>query len=160
MIVLGIGEMAISDNFNEQIKTSALGASVALFVHDPMTKTVGLGYIILPSGRISRARSKDLSGHFADSAVSELFQRMKSAGSKTPFKHFEIKVIGGANISNLNEVFKIGQRNLLEVKKQLWKMGLYSTSEDVGGGTSRSVSVDVGTALVTVSAPGQGGWTI
>ena len=51
--------------------------------------------------------------------------------------------------------FDIGKRNVLAIKKYLWKQQLGIIAEDVGGNISRSVSVCVATGEVVVSSNGR-----
>ena len=55
--------------------------------------------------------------------------------------------------------FDIGKRNLLAVKKILWKSSLGAVGEDTGGEISRTVSLRVCDG-VTILNSGQREWTI
>lgn len=44
--------------------------------------------------------------------------------------------------------FEIGKRNYLAVRKSLWKLGIFVDREDVGGGETRSVRLDLDTGRV------------
>lgn len=59
-----------------------------------------------------------------------------------------------------NQIFNIGKRNLLAVKKILWANRLGAISEDIGGQFSRSVSIDAATGRVILSSPGRGEWEL
>ena len=59
-----------------------------------------------------------------------------------------------------NNTFSIGKRNILAIKKILWKFGMGAVAEDVGGGISRTVSVDVDGGRVTISSPARESWEI
>ena len=59
-----------------------------------------------------------------------------------------------------NETFKIGKRNVLAIRKTLWRFRLGAIAEDVGGNISRSVAVDMNTGKVIISSPGRGEWEL
>ena len=71
-----------------------------------------------------------------------------------------MKIAGGANVMDAENVFNIGKRNLLSVRKHLWKNRLSPGSEDVGGEISRTMSIDVDTGKVTLYSPSKGEWTL
>jgi chemotaxis protein CheD len=58
--------------------------------------------------------------------------------------------VGGANILDTNRNFYIGKRNVLAIKKHLWKYHLGAIAEDVGADLSRTVSVQVKDGKVLV----------
>ena len=51
-------------------------------------------------------------------------------------------------------VFNIGKRNQLAVRKALWKAGLLTLSEDMGGQGSRTVRLELATGQFWVRAAG------
>ena len=59
-----------------------------------------------------------------------------------------------------NGTFNIGKRNVLAIRKILWKLRLGARKEDVGDNFSRTVSVDVDTGKVLISSPKRGEWEL
>lgn len=59
-----------------------------------------------------------------------------------------------------NNVFNIGKRNILAVKKTLWKYRLAARAENVGSTISRSVALDINTGRVKIWSPGRGEWEL
>ena len=51
-------------------------------------------------------------------------------------------------------VFNIGKRNQLAVRKALWKAGLLTLSEDLGGQGSRTVRLNLETGTFWIRAAG------
>ena len=72
----------------------------------------------------------------------------------------KVKLVGGASIMDKNEIFNIGKRNLLAVKKIMWAHGLGAVAEEVGGTISRTVSINVSNGEVKIFSPGRGTWTL
>ena len=64
---------------------------------------------------------------------------------------------GGANSSETeeNDLFKIGKRNFLILRKLLWKEMLLLKSYDVGGSSSRTMLLEIGTGKVMIRSNGQ-----
>ena len=50
--------------------------------------------------------------------------------------------------------FEIGKRNYLAVKKMLWRHGVFTDQEDVGGNESRSVRLDLETGRIDLRTGG------
>lgn len=63
-----------------------------------------------------------------------------------------VKVAGGAAMGG-PDLFEIGNRNVTALRKIFWKNGVLIAAEDVGGSSSRTVSIEVATGLVTVRTP-------
>jgi chemotaxis protein CheD len=160
MIVLGIGEIGVSRTQGELIKTYALGSCVALCVSAPKINAAGMVHIALPNSQINSTLKTRNPGHFADTGIPELFRLLANLGVMKPYKGLRIKLVGGANDLKTNDTFMIGKRNVLEIKKQLWKLGLIPDAEEVGGNISRTVSLEPGAQFVTISSPGRVNWTI
>jgi chemotaxis protein CheD len=158
-IVLGVGEYGATRIPGDSIKTFALGSCVAVILLDPKTHTVGMAHIALPDSSINTDRAKELPGYFADSGIPALLHEMAKNGCRNG-RGVIAKLVGGAKVMDHNNVFNIGKRNVLAIKKMLWQHGLGATSEDVGGTISRTVSVDVNTGRVMISSTSRGKWEI
>ena len=55
------------------------------------------------------------------------------------------------------DVFNIGKRNCLAVRKLLWQQGLIIRGEDLGGTNSRTVRLDAATGQIWVKTGGTNG---
>jgi chemotaxis protein CheD len=81
--------------------------------------------------------------------------------SKNPSnKGYIIKMTGGAKVMDPNNLFNIGDRNVLAIKKNLWKYGMGPVAEDTGGQISRTVEGFVDTGKIVISSPGRSNWEI
>ncbi len=150
-INVGIGEFAVSKNPEEKIKTFGLGSCVAIIVLDPKARSVGLMHIALPDSSINPEKAEKLPGYFADTGIPFLLAEMAKLGSSSNGQGLIFKLVGGAQVMDPNLRFNIGKRNIITIKKILWKHNLAVVAEEVGGNISRTVDVDAGTGRVTIS---------
>lgn len=141
-----------------------MGSCVSVILLHRQTKTVGMVHVALPDSSIDKtSRPLMQPGYFADTGIPALIQLMKNMGGCTPTSKtggFSVKLAGGANVTTKSDMFQIGKRNILTVKKILWSYSLAPLTEDIGGTISRTVTVDVDTGTVTLSSPSKGEWTI
>jgi len=148
---VGIGEMAVSKNPDDHLKTFGLGSCVAIIALDPKVKAVGLLHIALPDSSINPEKAKKLPGYFADTGIPHLIQELAKLGCHPKGLGLVIKIVGGAQVMDPNQRFNIGKRNVLTIKKLLWSIQLAVVAEETGGSISRTVDVDVKTGRVTIS---------
>ncbi|MEJ2635080.1 MAG: chemotaxis protein CheD [Calditrichia bacterium] len=158
-IMVGIGEVGISGNPGDIVKTMALGSCVAIVFLAPKARAVGLAHVALPDSSIGGERAKSLPGYFADIAIPHLVGEFRKLGA-VQSRDLIIKLAGGASIMDPNGVFNIGKRNVLAIRKILWKHRLGAIVEDVGDNFSRTVWIEVGSGKVFVSSPRKGVWEI
>lgn len=152
-LVVGIGEYKISNNPEDVIKTFALGSCVALMVFDKINLITGMIHIALPESSANLEKSKELPGYFVDTGISVLLKEMGDNGAVR--KNCWFKIAGGASITDPDSFFDIGKRNVLAIKKLLWKNNLAIEAEDVGGNYSRTVSIKVATGEIEITSGGK-----
>lgn len=154
---VGIGELHISTPEDGLIKTYGLGSCVAVLMYNQEKKTAGLLHVALPESSINAEKGKTQPGYFVDTGLPLFLKQMQFAPGTR--KNFWIKLAGGANIMDSECRFDIGRRNVLAIKKTLWKHQLGVIAEDVGGSKSRTVSISVLTGEVIISS-GNGKWNL
>ncbi len=152
-VTVNIGKMKISSNTNDLLKTFALGSCVAVIIYDVKKLIAGMIHIALPDSTWDSERALTEPAHFADTGLNLLIAQMGRRGATR--RSSWIKVAGGANVLNTSFEFDIGKRNLLAIKKILWKNNLGPVADDTGGKISRTVSVRVDTGEVMVSSAGK-----
>jgi len=159
VIYVGVGDYAVSNKTDDVIKTMALGSCVGVIFLSRELRTAALLHVALPDSSINKSRGQEKPGMFADTgidAVIKEFKRFGYAGNG----NLVVKLIGGATIMDPNNTFNIGKRNLLAVKKILWKYRLGAIAEDVEGTISRTVTLELENGRVIVSSPGRGEWEV
>lgn len=157
LVNVGIGEYAISSNPGDQLKTYALGSCVAIIVYEKELKMAALMHVALPDSNVNSEKAARSPGYFADTGVLQILRELRD--NKARRKNISIKLIGGSNIMDENHHFDIGKRNVLAIKKLLWKYQLGVIAEDTGGDISRTVTVTVETGAVAISS-GRNRWDL
>jgi chemotaxis protein CheD len=151
-VVVGIGELAVSDNPIDRIVTHALGSCVAVCLFDPVAHVAGLLHILLPESRINPARAQEQPAAFADTGIPMLFGAAYRLGAKK--NRCVVHLVGGAEVTSLSTstAFNIGRRNLLAARNALWRNGVLIKAESVGGTQVRTVSIDVARGAIQVTS--------
>jgi chemotaxis protein CheD len=152
-IHVGIGEYKISDNPYDTLKTFSLGSCVAVIIYDKVKKIAGLIHIAMPESKIDPERAESRPAYYVDTGLPLLIEAMKKKGAER--KNVWIKLAGGAGTMDKTGKFNIGNRNLIAVKRYLWKCAMGPINEDTGGDTIRTVTVSVATGEVTISSGGK-----
>lgn len=157
---IGIGGIDFSNKSGEILKTMALGSCVGVVVISENPRVSGMIHVALPDSSIDGNKAKNLPGYFADTGIKELFRLLPTFGINGRQNKLTIKIAGGANFMDKKDIFNIGKRNILTIKKILWKYGLVPRSEDIGGTISRTIWIENGSGKLFISSPGRGQWEI
>lgn len=153
--VIGVAEMRVSITCGERLVTYALGSCLGICVYDPLAGVGGLLHVMLPTSDIDPQKALRNPCMFVDTGVPELFRAAYRAGAQK--ERLIVKVVGGASTGEGNQpdAFQVGKRNVLALKKLLWKNGVILRAEDVGGQRlSRTVFLQVGSGEVVVKTNG------
>ncbi|MEE4356146.1 MAG: chemotaxis protein CheD [Desulfococcaceae bacterium] len=133
--------------------THALGSCLGLMIYDPEAKVGGLLHAMLPLSKINPQKAEANPFMFVDTGVPKLFKSVYELGGKK--NRMIVKAAGcGRPLSN-NEMFKIGERNYIVLKKILWKNNVLLESEDIGGTTSRTVHFELSSGRIIISSNNQ-----
>jgi chemotaxis protein CheD len=125
----------------EVLATYALGSCIGLALYDRQAMVGGLLHYMLPDSAIDPARARHNPFMFADTGVPLLIERVCGQGANK--RRLVARAAGGANVMDPNNVFDIGKRNYLALRKVLWKAGILLTAEACGGSHSRSVRLEL-----------------
>jgi len=151
-LVVGVADMVISNDSGAQIITYSLGSCLAVTVFDPVKKIGGLLHLMLPDSKIDSVKAVEKPFMFVDTGVPRLFHGTYNLGADR--NRLIVKVAGGAQLLDQQGLFNIGTRNFEALKALLAKNGLNIHSADVGGLSSRTVSLDLSNGQFTVKSPG------
>lgn len=154
-LIVGVADMKIAVKPGDTLITYALGSCLGVTVHDPVAGVGGMLHVMLPDSATATAGAKPNPYKFVDTGLPQLFKQSYVAGAKK--ERLVVKVVGGASSkeNEADDMFQIGKRNFLALKKLLWKNGVVIAAHDVGGSVSRTVSLDVGSGEVIVKINGQ-----
>lgn len=151
--VVGIAEMKIGTQ-EDVLVTYALGSCLGIVIYDPVAKVAGLLHVMLPLSTTNPEKAAQRPCMFVDTGLPMLFLEAYKAGAKK--ERLLVKAAGGASFrGNLNHTFEIGRRNIVMLRKMLWRNGVLLKAEDLGGYKPRTVSVEVATGQVTLSSNGK-----
>lgn len=154
-VVVGVGDLnfAVAGAGGGRLATYALGSCLGVCVHDPVAGVAGLLHVMLPSSTVDAARAASAPAMFVDTGVPLLFKESYRLGAKK--ERLVVKVVGGAHQAEHegDDHFQIGKRNLLALRKLLWRNNVIVRAEEVGGArVSRTVYLDAATGALRVRA--------
>ena len=151
-IVVPIGEVMYSDE-ESTLVTYALGSCVGMAAYDPIAKAGALLHFMLPNSEIDKKKSITTPFMFADTGITRTLYQLKMMGCMR--SRLIVKIAGGANIMDPRGIFDIGKRNLLAIKKILWKHNIIINGKDIGGNIGRNMTLNLKTNTVSVRYNGQ-----
>lgn len=153
--VVGVADVKVSSNPDERLVTYALGSCLGLTVYDPVARVGGLLHVMLPTGSIDPDKMAQNPSMFVDSGVPALFKASYKLGARK--ERMIVKVAGGSHTGATDEddKYQIGKRNLLALRRLLWKNGVMLHAQETGGiQVSRTIWLDIGTGDVTLKMNG------
>jgi chemotaxis protein CheD len=151
---VGVGDLRISSDKGDVIITHALGSCLGITVCDPRAGVGGMLHVMLPDSGIDRAKAAENPYMFVDTGVPKLFRECYRLGAEK--SRLIVKVAGGATSkANLeDDYFQIGKRNLIMLRKLLWKNNVLVRACDVGGSASRTLILEIGSGEVLLRVNG------
>ncbi|MEP6998950.1 MAG: chemotaxis protein CheD [bacterium] len=147
-LVVGVADIAATADATECIITYALGSCLGVTVHDPVARVGAMLHVMLPDSTIDRDKARQNPAMFVDTGVPQLFREAYRLGAVK--QRLIVKVAGGAAVQAGSDMFEIGRRNIVALRKVLWKNGVLIAAHDVGGTMSRSLTLDVATGTLTL----------
>lgn len=153
--VVGMAEMKLADREGDLIRTYALGSCLGIAIHDPVAHVGGLLHVMMPLSESDPERAGENPYMFVDTGVPLFFRRCYALGAEKSRLH--VTVAGGASLQEdvTRDIFQIGKRNFVVLRKLLWKNGILLERFDTGGSHSRTMTLEIGSGRVTVQAQGQ-----
>ena len=157
LVVVGVGDVQFAVGAGRLV-TYALGSCLGVAVHDAAAGVAGLLHVMLPASNTDPARAAQTPAMFVDTGLPLLFRESYRLGAKK--ERLTVRVVGGAHQAEREEddLFQIGKRNLLAVRKLLWRNNVLVRGEDVGESrVSRTLYLDAATGGLRVRATSGGG---
>jgi chemotaxis protein CheD len=147
-IVVGIADMKISNNFKDILVTYALGSCIAVAIYDPEVKVGGLLHYMLPDSNLDTNKAMQNPYLFADTGIPALFKSCYKLGAEK--KRLIIKTAGGASILDDAHYFRIGEKNIMALRKIFWKNNVFIDKEDMGKNYNRTVKLCIANGIFHV----------
>jgi chemotaxis protein CheD len=154
-ITVGMADLRATSDPDARLVTYALGSCLGVAVHDPVARVGGLLHVMLPLSELDAAKARGNPAMFVDTGVPALFKACYALGAVKA--RMVVKVAGGASSAAPGDPdqFQIGKRNLLMLRKLLWKNGVLLHGEAVGGHqVSRTMSLGIGDGHVSLKIGG------
>lgn len=120
------------------LTTLGLGSCVGIAIRDSEGKIGGLAHIMLPDS--TAIKGSNNIPKFADTGIEELVKRLVAAGANR--KRLEAKIAGGATMFSFqskSDLMRVGERNVVAVKKKLAQLNIPILAEDTGNNYGRTV---------------------
>lgn len=151
-VVIGVGDLAVSNNQATVLSTYALGSCIGVVVYDPLMKCGGILHLMLPEASVSPQKAEKQPAMFADTGLPLFFKEL--AGLKAERSRVKLFVAGGASVIGGQDPFKIGERNTRATLDFLTKNRVPIQQTDTGGSHSRTVHLELSTGKVQLITPG------
>ncbi|MEW6516015.1 MAG: chemotaxis protein CheD [candidate division FCPU426 bacterium] len=152
-IVIGVADMKLSNQRGDILVTHALGSCLGIAIHDPVACVGGIFHVMLPTSSASPEKAASHPLMFVDTGTPLFFKQAYALGASKP--QLVVKVAGGSALALGDDFFAIGKRNILMLRKLLWKNDILIAKEDVGGSISRTLYLEVGTGKTWLHSSGQ-----
>jgi chemotaxis protein CheD len=150
-IVVGVGDMAVSNNTNMIISTYALGSCVGVVVYDPFVSVGGILHVMLPDSTLSPDKAAMQPSMFADTGWRVFWQSLVSLRAEK--RRVKVVIAGGASVLSQSDMFKIGERNAAAIKRILQEEGIPTFAEELGGLNNRTLHLQLKTGTVEIKYP-------
>lgn len=153
---IGAADMRIATQSGIALITHALGSGLGIAVHDPVAGVGGMLHVMLPQSSLDPTQAAANPETFVDTGVPRLFKQCYRSGATK--ERLRVTVAGGAALPGGDaglDPCQVGERNLAMLRELLRGIGMHIEAQDVGGSSSRTMCLDIGTGIVTLSSRGR-----
>ena len=145
-VIVGVADCHVSNDVSSVLVTYALGSCIAVAIYDPVARVGGLLHFMLPEASPDAAQTGKSPYMFADSGIPMMFREAYEKGAQK--RRLRVRVAGGARIMDEENVFNIGQRNCLAMRRIFWKAGVMMDAEETGGKTARTMRFEMASGRI------------
>ena len=154
MTAVNFSEMKISRDPAETLVAFSIGSGMGLAVFDPGCGVGGILNFMLPDSTLATGVDPaKVPLMFADTGLPFFVQALIEQGIRPD--RVKLVAAGGAHIMDQTGLFNIGQKNYAALKNGLANYDLIIHHEDIGGTSSRTLSLEIGTGASCIKAFGQ-----
>jgi chemotaxis protein CheD len=147
--IVGIGEIVISNNIEDTIKTFALASCIGVVAYSPFRKVGGMIHIALPSPPLG-SESTVKCCYYASVGIPYFISCM-SRDYGCLKGELIISLYGGANSIRTYDAFNIGRKNIDASRNILSEMNLKFNDTETGKSVSRTIELDILTGQVVIA---------
>jgi len=152
-ITVNISDMKASKDVESFLITHSLGSCIGLVGYDPRVRAGALLHFQLPDSTNHGRRAAENPFMFADTGIPLFLEKLYGLGANKNNTVFGM--FGGANMLDDQELFKIGVKNARATKKILWQHSISVKHEDVGGTSSRTISLELDSGTIKLRRDGK-----
>ena len=150
-VIVGVGDMAVSNNPAVILSTYALGSCIGVIAYDPVSKVGGILHFMLPDSTISPDKAAKQPAMFGNTGLPLLFKAM--VGMKADPHRLRVFVAGGAGMLGGQDPFKIGERNSTVALDYITKYALFLRHRETGGSINRTVHLEINSGSTNLKTP-------
>ena len=154
IIKVGMADLNIGKD-PDILTTLGLGSCVGIALYDATAKIGGLAHIMLPDS--TQIKNNSNVAKFADTAIEALINKLVEQGARK--SRLVAKIAGGAHMfefKNMDEMMRIGTRNVNAVIQLLKSNNIPILSQDTGSNYGRTVELYTSTGIFRVKTIGHG----
>ncbi len=152
-IVVGVADLAVTNDPDAAIVTYALGSCIGVTIYDPIARVGGLLHFMLPSSKVNMEKAQKNPSMFGDTGIPLLFNAAYKLGGRK--ERLVVCAAGGAEVLTDDGHFKIGSRNRTVLRKIFWKNNILLSADDTGGSISRTMTLHMQNGAMTVRHKGK-----
>jgi chemotaxis protein CheD len=150
--IVGIAELVVSVDPSETLVTYSLGSCIGLSLMDPVAGVGGLLHAMMPVSKMDLERAALTPAMFTDTGTLALLKSVFDRGATRA--NLVAKIAGAASQVDQHGLFRIGERNLMILRRVLWKNDILISAEDCGGAISRTLLLEMATGRTLVKSNG------
>ena len=147
-VVIGVGDMAVSNNRSTVLSTYALGSCIGLIAYDPVALCGGILHLMLPEASVSPQKALTQPAMFADTGLPMFFKAL--LGLRAERARIRLCIAGGASVLSGQDPFKIGERNTRATMDFIKRNQLNIAHAETGGTISRTIHLELSTGIVNL----------
>lgn len=144
--------MRVSNDVRAHLITYSLGSCLGITIYDPVARVGGMLHAMLPTFEADVKKARATPAMFVDSGLSTMFRTAYGFGAVK--SRMIVKVAGGAELLDQDQLFGIGRRNYQVLLELLSRNGVSLAGSAVGGNVTRTVRLEIATGAMTVHTLG------
>jgi chemotaxis protein CheD len=150
-VIVGVGDLAVSNTPQAILSTYALGSCVGVAAYDSTRRAGGILHFMLPDSSIAPAKAAAQPAMFANSGLPLFFRQL--AGFGCAAASLQLFLAGGASIIGGQDPFRIGERNREAVLGFIAGAKYRLAGLELGGTINRTLHLDLARGILTLKTP-------